>query len=439
MRETIYRSEQGKNQFLFSSFGQSGFRQFTGQFDRIYEPGVDWSYFLIRDGLVATFKFGGLYHDRARDFSSRRFVFATFGGSLDFRLGAEKIFAQANITPDKIELREITRSTDTYDASHEIYAGYGMADVTLGKKWRFIGGLRAENSRQNLRTFDPFAPNLSPIVTRLETTDPLPSASVVYSMQPSMNLRAGFSRTLNRPEFRELAPFQFTDISGRSTLYGNPNLQRSRINNVDVRWEWFRGEDLFAASFFHKAFDHPIERVLFYAGDVLTSFYNTDRATNNGLELEVRKNLGFLSPRLATWSVYSNYSRIASDVRIGDIPGVILTSKERPLQGQAGYIFNCVAEFTHPRWGSDWRVLYNLVGPRISEVGATLQPDVYEQPNHFLDLSFGQRFKRWERIQLRISAQNLLDRPITHLQGSQVFYRYSLGRTFSLGLSFDVF
>jgi TonB-dependent receptor len=289
-------------------------------------------------------------------------------------------------------------------------------------------------------TFDPNAPQLDPQQTRLDNGDALPAISGVYMMSPAMNLRAGFSRTVNRPEFRELAPFQFTDISGRSTLFGNPDLQQTKINNFDARWEWFPGGvDLFAASFFYKKFDQPIERVLYWSADVLTSWFNVDEATNRGIEFEVKKNLSFLSGRLENFSLYGNLSLIDSNVIIGDIPGVILTSKQRPMQGLADYLLNTVMEYNNPAWLMHFRLLYNLVGNRIAEVGANRLPDVIEQPNHFLDFSFAKRFSSFERWQFKVSGQNLLNQPITHLQGDQLFYQYRLGRVFSLGLSYDIY
>jgi TonB-dependent receptor len=390
--------------------------------------------------MSATVKAGALYHYRTRDFSSRRFVFLPSGRTLDFTMSPEKLFVPENIRPDAFELREVTRPTDTYDAEHRITAGYGMADLTFRGRLRLIGGARIERSLQHLTTYDPFSPKLTPTITDLDNTDVLPSAGAIYALRPNMNLRGGYSRTLNRPEFRELAPFQFTDISGRSTIFGNPNLQRAKVGNYDARWEWFpAGTDLFAASFFWKTFDRPIERVLLFSADLLTSFYNTRRATNLGFELEMRQSLGFVSSRLEDWNIYTNYSRIHSKVDIGEIPGVVLTTLTRPLQGQAKNLFNAVLEAYVRRSYSNVRILYNFTGERISEVGATRLPDIYEQPLHVLDLAIGQRFPQWERVQLKFNIQNLLGRDITHLQGGELYYRYRPGRVFSLGLSFDIY
>ncbi len=439
LRQNIYRSEQGKDNFYFATEGQSGYRQFSDQIDRIYEPGVDWSLYLIRNKYHVTFKFGGLYQQRERDFSARRFLFQILDRSIDLQQTPERLFRSGNIAPNSIQLREITRFTDTFEAGQDIYAGYAMADATFGTKWRFLGGLRYENSKIELGTFDPYKPILEPFITKLDNGNPLPAISVVYSARPDMNIRGGYSLTLNRPEFREMAPFQFTDISGRSTTIGNPDLVQSNIDNFDVRWEWFPGgNDLYAASFFSKNFDRPIERVLYWSAGLISSFANAESATNRGIELEIKKGLGFLSDRFENFSIYGNYSRIYSNVIIQDKPGFIMTSKERPLQGQANYIFNANIEYDNQNTGTTVRILYNLVGNRITEVGTNQQPDVYEQPNHFLDFSFAHRFSGLERMQLKFTVQNILNRTIRELQGKELYYGYRLGRSFGIGISYDL-
>jgi len=118
---------------------------------------------------------------------------------------------------------------------------------------------------------------------------------------------------------------------------------------------------------------------------------------------------------------------------------LVLTSLTRPLQGQAHHLFNAVLEANLPRSLTSFRVLYNFTGERISEVGATRLPDVYEQPLHFLDLAVGQRFPKWERVQVKFNIQNLLGRSITHLQGGKPYFQYHPGRIFSLGLGFDIY
>jgi hypothetical protein len=115
-----------------------------------------------------------------------------------------------------------------------------------------------------------------------------------------------------------------------------------------------------------------------------------------------------------------------------------MTSKERPLQGQSDYIFNVSLDYANPRTGTDFRILYNYLGKRISEVGATELPDVFEQPSHFLDLSLGQRFPGWKSAKFKFTIQNILNRTIKELQGGRLYNGYSTGRSFGIGMSYDL-
>ena len=96
-----------------------------------------------------------------------------------------------------------------------------------------------------------------------------------------------YSATVNRPEFRELAPFEFTDVVGSRAVRGNPDLERALIQNVDGRWEMFPGgRGILAASVFYKNFDQPIERVVIAGAQPIVTFQNADKARNFGIELE---------------------------------------------------------------------------------------------------------------------------------------------------------
>src|SRR6185369_8578955 len=203
---------------------------------------------------------------------------------IDLTQTPEELLAPENIGPTRgFELREETRNTDHYDERQDITAGYLMGDVTLGK-WRFIGGARVERSIQQVKTFEPFKESVPSVFANLDDTDWLPSIGAVYALTSSMNLRAGFSRTVSRPQFRELSPFEFTDVTGGRSSVGNPDLLRTLITNYDVRYEWYPAiDELVAVSYFYKNLDDPIEQIVEPGANIRTSFRNADRARNQGL------------------------------------------------------------------------------------------------------------------------------------------------------------
>ena len=114
-----------------------------------------------------------------------------------------------------------------------------MLDLPVSRNLRFVGRARVERSEQQVDTFDPFSTAGEMITAALNNTDVLPGFNLVYALSDRSNLHAGYSHTVNRPEFRELAPFEFTDVVGGRAVVGNPNLERALIRNVDLRIETF--------------------------------------------------------------------------------------------------------------------------------------------------------------------------------------------------------
>jgi TonB-dependent receptor len=313
-----------------------------------------------------------------------------------------------------------------------------MIDVFLNSKWRLIGGVRVENSVQTLDSFDLFSTVPTVIETSLDDTDYLPSINVVYSLTPEQNIRAAYSQTLSRPNFRELAPFDFTDVTGGSTVVGNTALTRTTIDNFDLRWEYFIGStELLSASFFYKDFQDPIETILEPTAQIRTTFANVEGATNWGIETEIRKNLANISQVMQPFTVSANYSFIDSEVRIGEVELSILTSAERALAGQSRHVFNGSIEYANPRWwGHSSRILYNMVGRRITGVGAIGQPDVYQEGQHMLDLVVQQSLTETSPLDLKFSVGNILDDEKRYTQGGMPYRVFRDGRTYSVGFSY---
>jgi TonB-dependent receptor len=442
LRESIYEFDPSTRQFRFYSQLQSGLRMFNTMRENLREPAIDWSKFFFAGKMTVNLKAGASRSNRDRGFASRRFRFNARGSTgIDFTAAAERLFAAENIRSDGFEILEETRQTDAYQGAHDITAGYGMSDFAL-KKWRIIGGVRVERSDQQVQTFNLFNRDLNPVLAGQDKTDLMPSLGVVYSLSNKMNLRVGYSQTVARPQFRELSPFEFTDVTGGPSAVGNPDLVRTRVRNFDARWEWFvSAQELVAVSFFYKKLLNPIEQVIQPSNELtIVSYRNVEGAKNWGFEFEVRKNLGFLSPRLTSLSLMSNYTYVSSNVIIGQQQLSVVTSLERPLVGQAKNVFNSTVQYEIPRWGVEARTLVNFVGKRISDVGAFGLPDIQEDGYPSVDFFLSKRFLgEAKRLELKLSGENLVDRQVRFNQGPNPYWYYNRGRTFSMGVSYTIF
>jgi outer membrane receptor protein involved in Fe transport len=230
-------------------------------------------------------------------------------------------------------------------------------------------------------------------------------------------------------------------VQGGFNVAGNPNLVRARVQNGDLRWEWFQGgNQLLAASFFYKSFDKPVEQAIQFTGEFRQTFINADNARNWGFEIEARRNLRGIRPWLNDFAVQSNFTFVDSNVNISPRIGEFdLTSLSRPLMGQSRYIYNAVVEWAKPKLRSSARFYSTYVSRRLTDVGTNFLPDIYQEGNTFIDFNYQYALVPDGRANLKFSAENLTDNNYNWTQGGLQQRQFRLGRTFQVGLSFSVF
>jgi len=444
LRETLYQANQVRDaagnftpvgNFLLADESQSGFRMFNELEDQTVDVAANWSVFKTSGGRPTQYKFGVNVIDRERDFSSRRFRFipnvATSGGSIGLNLSQapELLFTEENIGP-RWRFNEETRPVDAYNGTYTTLAAYGMIDIALSTQSRLIAGLRVEDFDQEVVTFDPFGLFERTTTAENKNTDLFPSINWVQSVAANQNIRLGYSSTVNRPEFRELAPFEFTDVVGARSVQGNPDLNRALIQNIDARWEMFPGgRSVIAASGFYKYFNDPIERIVIAGAQPIVTFQNADKARNFGVELEASHDFG------KGFFLNANYTWVDSQITLSESQRTVQTSQTRPLAGQSNNLFNLTAEYAFK--GFSTRLLFNYFDDRISDVGANQAPDTIENGRETVDLVFVQRLG--QKMNLRFSIENLTDADWLFTQGDRTQRTFQLGRTIGFAFGYDVF
>jgi hypothetical protein len=437
LRETLYQATlplAATPVFNLADEAQSGFRQFSNLDDDTTDVTANWSIYSTAGSRPSQFKFGASYVDRDRNFAARRFRFIPVilnkdgAPQVGLTLPPEEQYTSTNIGR-AFRFNEETQPRDAYEGDQQTTSGYGMVDVSFSASTRLVAGARVERFTQAVHTFDPFGVSLRQITAENENTDVFPSANLVQALAENMNLRLSYSATVNRPEFRELAEFEFTDVVGARAVRGNPDLDRALIQNVDGRWEAFMGaRGILAASVFYKYFDQPIERVVLAAVQPIVTFQNADKARNFGLELEAGHEIG---PDVF---VNLNCTYVDSKITLRPEQRTVQTSLERPLAGQSKNLFNVMGEYT--KRGFSTRVLFNYAGDRISDVGANDAPDIVEQGRGSLDLVFSQRIGR---MGLRLNVDNVTDSEDLFTQGVEEQRVYKLGRTVGFSVSYSLF
>lgn len=391
-------------------------------------------------------KAGGLVENKTRTFAQRAFAYGSKNSGWKFTMAAlDTVFLADHIAPDQIFFVEQTVPSMQYDAHSNLNAAYLMADLSFnlfGADLRAILGGRLERMRLTLNSASN-ADN-SPVNADYDQSDLLPSANLIYAVNSSINLRAAFSKTVTRPEFREYAPFSFYDFATGQDIYGNPNLRRALSTNYDLRFEYFPGVGQVAAvSIFHKNIDDAIEQVALsgvsFTNPQLT-WNNADKATNTGIELELRQSFGFIHQSLAPFAFSANYTWLESESIVkGDS---LRSAKSGRLQGQSPYVINAGLYYDNAKLGTSVTLLFNRFGPRILEVTnqdpnsaePNIRPDFIEQPRSQVDFSISQTFLT--RLEARLSIKNLLGEDVVFSQGgvpSRVNYR-SAGGSLSISL-----
>ncbi len=363
----------------------------------------------------------GYYTDyRDRDFSSRYFSYLYPGfndpteGERLRNLSLEEIFSPENIkTRNGFILEEGTRPIDSYTANNWLSAAYISSDVSLGKV-NVSGGIRAEYNIQQLNARDDFS--------TIEINNPifswLPSINVGYNTSKRTLLRASFGRTVNRPEFRELAPFLFYDYKLEAGRVGNPNLKTAEIDNYDMRFEFYpRIGETISIGGFYKSFINPIEdRTVITTEQPSFTYINADYAYNYGVEIEIRKSLKDLtaSSFINKFSVNANASYIVSQVDLGET--AVAQDRVRPLQGQAPYIVNAGIYYANNKQKINAGLLYNVFGKSIFSVGDYNFPNIYELERHSVDFTIGKEFN--SGLQCKLGIQNILNYAFRFYQDS---------------------
>jgi TonB-dependent receptor len=376
--------------------------------------------------IINEFKVGGLIQKRSRDFFARQLQYnaLALGGTFDSNLLSlpnDQIFNLNNmgvISPgvNGFTIADFTKFTDSYTAGSDLVAAYAMLDNRY-KFLRLVWGVRYEEYTQRINSrlteFDFLA-----LEDKIDNI--LPSVNLIISLNSKQNLRFSYSKTLNRPEFRELAPFGFYDFTNQFFTQGNPTLKTGEIKNFDIRYEIFPGKNqIFSVSYFRKNFKNPIE-IQQQVNNKTITYVNANAATNSGIELEFRAVLSSLLkfPNLTILddiTLFSNIAVVKSEVDITNLNTANIDTK-RPLQGQSPYVVNAGLQYLNNENG--WSISANLnrTGNRIAFTESEVRPAIWEKGRTFIDLQISKTFNK--KMEVKLNVQNLLAQDLIFYQNN---------------------
>lgn len=320
-----------------------------------------------------------------------------------------------------------------YDGDMSSHALFLMADQKFWDKIRLVYGVRAEyfdlNSKQEelyRRSYqdepDPNDVQRHRFGVKENSWRFLPSINATYSITSKFNIRGSYSRTVIRPDFREVGMFGMYDFEIDGYVYGE-HVQSTLIDNIDLRLEWYPSPgEIISLTGYHKKLDKPIELIHSGKGSNQYTYANMENAKNLGLEVEVRKNFSFLFHK--DWAknmfVYANGTLLKSEVNVLSHwewvynPETQLTERvqqrypnqDRPLIGQSPWLLNLGLGY----WGDRLGVTasYNHRGPRTNLANVNLARVEYELAPKQLDAQLYARFLK-QKMEVKLNIANLLD------------------------------
>lgn len=444
---------------------EQNYTRFSEVEDSIASGGIDFKYTLpLSDVREAIISGGVAYSDNDRHAESREYRFLALNNALPQDVRRERVdylLSDFNIGPLLLVIRETTgaEGAAAYRANLETQAAYVQVDAEVLPLVRAAVGIRYEDATQSVTPLDLFGgtPPLAP--APLENAYWLPAATVTWNFAEDMQLRLGASKTIARPQFRELAPQQYLDPELDRLFIGNPYLVDTELLNFDARFEWYFDNDQFiTVGAFYKDLDKPVEAVVNESGATVQQTYiNAPKSRLYGAELEVKKyfepvmDSGWLSTKRIL--VGANYTYSKSEVQVDDSDVVFpLAGGGAPrraldyikdgsaMQGQSKHLANVQFGFEDDEAQSQATILVTYVGDRISARGRPGQPDLIQSPGVMVDFTYRKDLTiRDYPVTVGIKARNLLGEDYEEFQklGGGVVYanQYDIGRSVSFSLS----
>ena len=437
----------------------------TISFDDLQEElwfgGADVSYELF-DAFEVTV--GGAYSDTTRRSSSREFRPFISGDvlpdSIVPALGLRRpgdIINGATLAGFDVTLTEAT-PFPVFDAGLEIYAGYGLARWLPTDRLTLEAGVRYETADQFVALDQTIfeTPIAGATPTNLNNDYFLPGGTITWEPIDDLQLRVSGSKTIARPQFRELVEQTYFDPDSNRRFRGNPLLNDSELINAEARAEYYLGgPNRVSLAGFYKTIDNPIENTLISAsGQVLTSFANAPEAQLYGLEFDAVYGIdlygvegGFFETKQIL--LIANYTYAQSQINVGpdDISPTtsnpnqlssLIFDDGAPLVGQSDHVANLSIGIEDTEKTQQASLLFNYASERVTLRGGAL-PDVVEDPGLTVDfvarsdLALG-----GVPMELSFEVRNIFSRnnfEYQQLGDNRIeINTYDVGTTFSLGL-----
>ncbi|MEM1432720.1 MAG: TonB-dependent receptor [Pseudomonadota bacterium] len=434
--------------------------------DEIEEYGFDLELLFLIGGVDLTLRGGFSEYERVRDSSDRLFRFDVTTAAPDFITlqTPSQFFSNENWGAGYLDARDFSAGAANAagifpfaESGEETTGFYAAVDAQVTPRIRLQAGVREEEATLFADAFGGNTLQGTINDVTQEYTDTLPSASVTYEFVNDMQVRLGWSQTVNRPSLLEITGTTIRNPDNFQLYRGNVFLQPADVENFDFRWEYYFGDaDSISIGAFYKQLDNPIELGLVQAQNDIFTWFNAEEAELEGVELELRKDLYIgswfgLGEAWNGFTLNANVSFIDSEVTLlgdgetaADVPLTggrqlaRLFQNQREMSGQSDILGNVQLNYVNFDTGIEASLAYNYTGERIVLVGSDNAPDIIEDGRGKVDFLIKHRRLMWgQDIEIEFRVQNLLDEAVFWTQGGRLYERYDIGTNYRLTLTAD--
>ncbi|MEZ5710351.1 MAG: TonB-dependent receptor [Blastomonas sp.] len=442
----------------------------------VWSGGIDLAYNLPTANTMVI-SAGYAYSDTSRSAVRRDFEYELLGG-FPFPVQQERpdfLLSDFNIyglyTPDDLTDGIYLQESGTqagfqaYDASLKIHGVYAKIEAEIVPYVTVEAGVRYEDAKQLVLALDLFGTGNAPAPTNLANDYLLPAATVTWNFAENMQLRVNASKTIARPQFRELARPQYFDTDNDRLFFGNPNLVDSELFNAEGRFEWYFGDgERFSLAGFYKKIDNPIEPFSFVpTNSYQTTFLNAPKAQLYGAEVEIVKYVPldsvfdgdfWASRRLVA---IANYTFTDSQLKVGandtvnagvfgltdPQPASFYFVDGAPLTGQSKHLVNLQLGMEDQDSLEQFTFLLRYASDRVTtrgqRTGAIPDPDFIEQPGLMVDFVARKGFTLFgAEMEAKFEARNIFGEDYRETQTGDIVVinnAYDLGSSFKFSLS----
>ncbi len=447
-------SQQGSASIAFSDLNED-----------LYAAGADLSYKF--PSLPLTLTTGYAFSDTKRNSVRRSFIFKSADGALNGTVAQQRpdyLLSDYNVQAFNVLLSEDTGvdGAGAFDAGLRVHAGYIMGNLEIADGLSLNLGTRYESARQFVEPLGLDGEPTTGLSTTLKKNYWLPAATLTWIPMEQTQFRLSASKTIARPQFRELAYQVYQDVDSDRQFIGNPFLVDSELWNAEGRFEWYFGRDQRASvAAFYKKIDRPIEAFTDLSSGLRTSFANAPSAQLYGAEVELQKYFPLgdgaegtvFGTRRAV--IVANYTYTKSKLKVGDndpiasplLSGLLardIFNDGDPLTGQSDHLVNLQLGMEDESRLSQQTFMLTYASKRVTsrgpQSGGAQQPDFYEYPGLRLDFVAREGFRLLgAEGEMKLQVRNITGTGHKEYQKNENrrvdINSYKMGRIFSLSAS----